>query len=452
VIFRFLLIWTCFLAVTASSAEISVVIQWNSVNKSLGINAKKSTLVRVLGEIRRQTGWTVVIEPGLDSPVSIRAKPKPAPETLRMLLGRLRYTLKTEPGQPFRLNVFRKFESAATEPVAEPPAAPKRLEGQIAVVVKSEADAKRLADQFGADLIAYIKAANAARFRFKNDLELSRIRKALAEAEGVKFVDDIYLYPLPAGPALVRSGVLPIRISPVEVDTGGQLIIGLVDSAVQPKGLDKPGFILAAQSVGATYEPGPGSPTHGTSMASIILRGLSNQDLNVQTSSVRILPVDIFGASASTSSFDVAQGITLAVEGGAKIVNLSLGSTTPNRLVRTVIQVHHNNGVLFIGAAGNEPVTSNSYPAAYTQVMAVTATRPNGELASYANRGNFVDVAERGTQPVRYNNRTYAASGTSGSTAYISGVAAALATLHGKKPHEIREMIIKNRPFVPPKK
>jgi hypothetical protein len=31
-------------------------------------------------------------------------------------------------------------------------------------------------------------------------------------------------------------------------------------------------------------------------------------------------------------------------------------------------------------------------------------------------------------------------------------MAAALATKHGKIPHEIRELIIKNRPFLPPKK
>ena len=216
--------------------------------------------------------------------------------------------------------------------------------------------------------------------------------------------------------------------------------------------MDKPKFILEQKFVGDSYDPGTGSPTHGTSMASIILRGLSNKDLGVENSPARILPVDIYGSNPTTTSFDVAQGITLAVEGGAKIVNLSLGSAAPSALVRRVIQAHHNNGVLFIGAAGNAPVTSNEYPAAYPEVMAVTAISPDGELTDYANRGNFVDVAERGTQPVRFNNRTYSTTGTSGSTAYISGMAAALATQHGKKPHEIREMIIKNRPFVPPKK
>ena len=90
-------------------------------------------------------------------------------------------------------------------------------------------------------------------------------------------------------------------------------------------------------------------------------------------------------------------------------------------------------------------MTSNEYPAAYPEVMAVTSTRSDGQLTEYANRGNFVDVAERGTQPVRFNNRTYLNTGTSGSTAYISGMSAALATQHGKKPHEIREMVIKNQ-------
>ena len=86
VIFRFLLILSCFLAETASRAENDVVIQWNSVNKNLGITARETTLIRVLGEIRRQTDWDVLVEPGLNPPVSIRIKTKPAPQTLRVLI------------------------------------------------------------------------------------------------------------------------------------------------------------------------------------------------------------------------------------------------------------------------------------------------------------------------------------------------------------------------------
>jgi len=450
VIFRFSLIFLyVFYANTFRAAE-PVVIEYNSVNKSLGITASKTPLVHVLGELRRQTGWTIVTEPGLNPAVSIRVQPKPAQQTLRLLLGKLRYTLRRQPGRPFRLNVFQNNERAATEPIAEAPAKPSRIEGQIAVVVKDEATARKLAKQYGAELIAFIKGLNAARFKFKDEETLAHIRDSLAKAEGVEAIDSIYGYPLPAGPARVSTAATKIRIEPGNAPANGQLIIGLIDTAVQTQGLDKPGFILPALATGDPYTPGPGQPTHGTSMASIMLRGLSNADLEVQNSPVRILPVDVYGPKSLTTSFDVAHGITLAVEGGAKIINLSLGGTTPSALVQRVINAHHANGVLFVGAAGNEPVKANNYPAAYPQVMAVTATRRDGELATYANRGNFVDVAERGTHPVRYNNRVYAASGTSGATAYISGLAAALATQHGKKPFEIRELIIKNRPFVPP--
>jgi hypothetical protein len=165
---------------------------------------------------------------------------------------------------------------------------------------------------------------------------------------------------------------------------------------------------------------------------------------------VRILPVDVFGANVNANSFNIANGITEAVNNGATIINLSLGSYQASPLLQRIITTHHKNGVLFVGAAGNEPVTTPHFPAAYPQVMAVTATRPNGELTAYANRGNFIDVAARGTHPVRFGKRTYAISGTSASSAYISGLSAGLASHHQKKPREIRELIIENRPFAPP--
>jgi len=44
----------------------------------------------------------------------------------------------------------------------------------------------------------------------------------------------------------------------------------------------------------------------------------------------------------------------------------------------------------------NEPVTTPTYPAAYPGVVAVTATDSTGQIASYANRGSFVDLAISG--------------------------------------------------------
>src|SRR5258706_15663059 len=74
-------------------------------------------------------------------------------------------------------------------------------------------------------------------------------------------------------------------------------------------------------------------------------------------------------------------------------------------------------------AAGNEPVTTPFYPAAYPGVRAVTAI-DNGQLASYASRGSFVTLGAPGTSIIPFGNLNFGVQGTSVSSAYTSGLAA----------------------------
>jgi hypothetical protein len=450
---RIILCVTVFLCLLGECFGAEKEITWNSFRKHLGLNVKNTTLVEVLGGIQRETGWQVRMQPGLNRPVSAKFKPKPLGEALRLLLDDLSFTLIARPGEPGKLEVHLAKANVETEPMAEPVSKPKIAPNQLAVIFRPGQNAAALSKRFNADLMGFIKIANVAQLKFTDPRAMAAARQAMAELGITDIIDDVHLYPRPATPVLVAggAGVLPIAVRPEEVDTMGQLIIGLIDTAVQPAKLDQPGFLLSALSMTDPFTPPDHSPTHGTSMAGIILRGLANKDLGVQQSPVRILPVDVFGTSNTANSFNIANGITEAVNNGATIINLSLGGYQASPLLQRIIATHHKNGVLFIGAAGNEPVTTPHFPAAHPQVMAVTATRPNGELTAYANRGNFIDVAARGTHPVRFGKRTYAITGTSGSSAYVSGLAAGLASHHQKKPHEIRELIIENRPFVPPK-
>jgi len=112
--------------------------------------------------------------------------------------------------------------------------------------------------------------------------------------------------------------------------------------------------------------------------------------------------------------------------GGAKIVNMSLGGDGDSSFVHDMIQAGYAQGVIFIGSAGNQPVTSLTYPAAYPEVISVTAIGRDGQLASYANKGNWVEVAAPGTGLVPFQNQTWVVVGTSTSAANVSGVAASL--------------------------
>ena len=100
-----IILW-CFIAALSVQSESEVVVQWNLINKSLGITASNTTLVRVLGEIRHQTGWEIFLEPNLNPAISIKTNPKPASEALGLILGNLRYTLKTQSGRPSRLSIL----------------------------------------------------------------------------------------------------------------------------------------------------------------------------------------------------------------------------------------------------------------------------------------------------------------------------------------------------------
>src|SRR5256885_9296322 len=86
-------------------------------------------------------------------------------------------------------------------------------------------------------------------------------------------------------------------------------------------------------------------------------------------------------------------------------------------LFRSIIKSGAAQGVLFFAAAGNEPTTAPSYPAAYPEVVAVTAGTRDGAIASYANRGDFVDLAAPGTSLVFFNGTSWMVTGTSTSTA-----------------------------------
>jgi thermitase len=201
----------------------------------------------------------------------------------------------------------------------------------------------------------------------------------------------------------------------------GRIIVGLVDTALQPLGNGLDSFLLKAISVAGQAQPDPNDPTHGTSMAETILRSVAT--MTKGSSSVQILPVDVYGPNASTTTFDVANGIAQAVNGGANPINLSLGSSGDSPFLDSVIQDASSKNIVFIAAAGNTPVTTPFYPAAYSGVMAVTAI-DQGQLDSYANRGSFVSLGAPGTSIVYYQNQPWIVQGTSASAAFISGIAA----------------------------
>ncbi|WP_317855762.1 S8 family serine peptidase [Chakrabartyella piscis] len=125
----------------------------------------------------------------------------------------------------------------------------------------------------------------------------------------------------------------------------------------------------------------------------------------------------------------LATGIKHAVDKGANIINMSLGTSTEpvGTALKEAVDYAVANGVLIIAASGNSSVESVSYPAAYDGVIAVSAVDSSLNFAtSYSNYGDAIDISAPGSgvYSANYNGGYTTKSGTSMASPMVAGVAA----------------------------
>ena len=90
--------------------------------------------------------------------------------------------------------------------------------------------------------------------------------------------------------------------------------------------------------------------------------------------------------------------IDYAIDNGADVINASWGGNQNSAFLEDAIQRANSAGVLIAAAAGNAGTTTPFYPAASSaaNVVSVGALAPDGNLASFSNRGSWVDIAAPG--------------------------------------------------------
>ena len=420
--------WLAMALLVAIPAWAADTLNWETNRNRVSADIKAGRLIPTLEQIAAATGWQVFLEPGTTSSISAKFDRLPPGEALHLLLRDLNFALVPATNASPKLFVFRSSIENATQSVRPANRAAggskgKLIPNELIVRLKPGAKIDDLAKLLGAKVIGRIDSLNAYRLQFQDQAAADAAREQLTSNPDVASVDSNYTIDRPPAPAGAQGSNLPpppqLQLKPPSSD--GRIIVGLVDTALQPLGNGLDSFLLKAISVAGDAQPDPNNPTHGTSMAETILRSIAS--MTKGSSSVQILPVDVYGPNASTTTFDVANGIAQAVNGGANPINLSLGSDGDSPFLDSVIQDASSKNIMFIAAAGNTPVTTPFYPAAYPEVMAVTAV-DQGQLASYANRGSFVSLGAPGTSIVYYESQPWIVQGTSASAAFISGIAA----------------------------
>ena len=403
----------------------------------------------MLARLSAQTGWRVWIEDGIESQArpQIRAQFRnlPAREALPRILGGLNYSLTTASNGRRELKVFATHARSSTREIIADAG-----DGVIAneLIIRSKSgspiDLKHLAGLEGARLVGTNGMAGAYQVRFDSEKQAEDAKQKLAKESEDLAIENNQQFEAPDAPVAV-SGMTapPLRLTATVRPDGNRRVIALIDSAPQPLAPAFQSFLLPTVDV-VSGGPASGGPSHGTSMAEAMVRGLSAGSTETST---RIQPYNVYGASESASTWDVARGITQAAQDGSTIINLSLGSAQDSPYLRDVIQQVTGQGALVIAAAGNNGTADPFYPAAYDATLAVTATGRSGQLTPYANRGGFVDLGVPGSTVVQMDGQSWVVQGTSVSAAYASGMAGALAQNPQTSLAPVRSKLIETFPI-----
>jgi len=110
----------------------------------------------------------------------------------------------------------------------------------------------------------------------------------------------------------------------------------------------------------------------------------------------RIMPVKVMDSTGNGTMSALANGILWAVDKGANVINMSVGSPSGSSAVEVAVYYAHAMGVVLCAAAGNSALPWVDYPARYNQCIAVGATRFDGKRAPYSCYALGLDIVAPG--------------------------------------------------------
>ncbi len=228
-----------------------------------------------------------------------------------------------------------------------------------------------------------------------------------------------------------------------DIERGSEeVVIAIVDTGVDTNHPDLrsrmvPGWNTISENNNTRDDNGHGTHCAGIAAAT----GDNNTGIVGLAPEVKIMPLKVMDAAGRGRSSDIAEGIRWAVDQGADVISLSLGTTMGSTVIRESLVYAVDRGVSLVAAMGNDGGQVRNYPATYAPeirgLIAVGATDAQDTRAYFSNYGNWITVTAPGHQILstlpgyavqgnRSGNPYGQYSGTSMATPYVAGLAGLL--------------------------
>jgi subtilisin family serine protease len=206
--------------------------------------------------------------------------------------------------------------------------------------------------------------------------------------------------------------------------TGSGVVVAVIDTGVQTTHPDLSGVTVAGYDFVNSDVDAMDDNGHGTHVAGIVAAVNNSAGTVGAANGAKIMPVKVLNESGYGYLSDVVKGIYYATDNGARVINLSLGTTSDSDSLRKAVDYAYSKGVVVVAAAGNSASGACAYPAAYASVICVVATDTQNKLASFSNYGGEIAAPGVSNYSTYINSQYARLSGTSMASPHVAGAAA----------------------------
>ncbi|MBE5928558.1 MAG: hypothetical protein E7267_04190 [Lachnospiraceae bacterium] len=185
---------------------------------------------------------------------------------------------------------------------------------------------------------------------------------------------------------------------------------------------------------------------HGTAIAGIIAsRGVDDTIKGINPN-VEIYSARVLDENNQAPISRVVEAIYWAIDNEVNIINISFGTTQKSEVLYNAIRDAYKAGILIFAASGNQGEMQTEkneldesyveYPAAFSEVVAVGATTPSGEMSEITSRGDELELLAPGEsiESVGWLDMGVVCDGTSMAVPHAVGAASLLWQKDLKKP------------------
>lgn len=210
-----------------------------------------------------------------------------------------------------------------------------------------------------------------------------------------------------------QAGIPGVDINWVKKTSSTQeTIVAVIDSGIDLDHPDLVGRILKGKNFLHPEDSVQDDTGHGTHVAGLIAANDNNIGIigvSGENNKIKIMPLKVLSQSTKSFSYNkkliteyFAEAINYAIDNKADVINMSVGFPilVLNEKFINAIKRASTNNIPVIVAAGNNNKNIPVFPCSFNEVICVGAINNIGEIATFSNYGNRVDLLAPGRNMV----------------------------------------------------